>query len=61
LDDQRRSEMAAVLALAKERLKFTDEADILAQSLENRGFRPMDAVHFALASHRKDGVLRDMR
>ena len=52
-DNQRRSEMAAVLALAKECLEVTDEAESLAISFENRGVRPMDAVHLALASTAK--------
>lgn len=49
-DDQRRTEMAAILALSKERIEITDEAEKLAKSLENRGISPMDAVHLALAS-----------
>lgn len=55
-DNQRRSEMAAVLALAKERLVVTDEAESLAKSLENRAIRPMGAVHLALASTAKVGI-----
>lgn len=42
--------MAAVLALAKERLEFTDEAEVLAEFLEDHRISPMDAVHLALAS-----------
>ena len=49
-DDQRGTEVAAVLALAKEWIEINDEAESLAESLENRGIRPMDAVHLALAS-----------
>ncbi len=52
-DSQRRIEMAAVLHLAKERLEITNEAESLAKSLTNRGIRPMDAVHLALASTAK--------
>jgi predicted nucleic acid-binding protein len=39
-----------VLALANERLEINDEAEALAESLERRGLRAMDAVHLALAS-----------
>lgn len=49
-DDQRRSEVAAILSLAKERIEINDEAETLAEFLESRGVRPMDAVHLALAS-----------
>jgi predicted nucleic acid-binding protein len=49
-DNQRRTEVAAILALSKERIEITDEAEKLAESLENRGISPMDAVHLALAS-----------
>ncbi len=52
-DEQRRTEVAAVLALAKERLELTDEAEILAEYLEGRRISPMDAVHLALASTAK--------
>ena len=52
-DEQRRTEVAAVLALAKERLELTDEAEALAEFLEDRGISPMDAVHLALASTAK--------
>ena len=49
-DDQRRTEVAAILALSKEYIEITDEAEESAKSLENRGISPMDAVHLALAS-----------
>jgi predicted nucleic acid-binding protein len=49
-DEQRRTEAAAILALVKERLEVTDEAEALAEVLEGRGISPMDAVHLALAS-----------
>ncbi|NEX23102.1 type II toxin-antitoxin system VapC family toxin [Thiorhodococcus mannitoliphagus] len=49
-DVQRRSEVAAILDLSKERIEITDEAEKLAESLEIRGIRPMDAIHLALAS-----------
>lgn len=49
-DDQRRTEVAAILALSKERIEITDEAEKLAISLEKRGISPLDAVHLALAS-----------
>lgn len=52
-NEQRRSEMAAILALSKERIELTNEAETLAQSFENRGIKPMDAVHLALASTAK--------
>ena len=44
-DDKRRNEMMAVLALADERLEITDEAETLAESLENHGIEAIDAVH----------------
>lgn len=49
-DAQRRSEATAILALAKERIEVTDQVEKLAESFENHGIRPMDAVHLALAS-----------
>ncbi|MCP4288306.1 MAG: type II toxin-antitoxin system VapC family toxin [Gammaproteobacteria bacterium] len=52
-DEQRRTEVAAVLALAKERLEITDDAEALAGILEGHGISPMDAVHLALASTAK--------
>lgn len=52
-DERRRSEVVAILALAKERLELTDATVILAESLENLGVIPMDAVHLALASTAK--------
>jgi predicted nucleic acid-binding protein len=52
-DDQRRSEMAAIMALSAEHIELTDEAEKLAESFENHGIKPMDAVHLALASTAK--------
>lgn len=52
-DDQRRSEVRAVLDLTQEYLDITDEAEALALVLEGRGISPMDAVHLALASTAK--------
>jgi predicted nucleic acid-binding protein len=52
-DDQRRSEVRAVLDLTQEHLDITDEAEALALVLEGRGISPMDAVHLALASTAK--------
>ena len=49
-DEERRSEVMAVLALAHEYLEITEGAEVLAESLENSGISPMDAVHVALAS-----------
>ena len=51
--DLRRNEVFAVLALAKERIELTDATEVLAESLEKYGIRPMDAVHLALASTAK--------
>jgi predicted nucleic acid-binding protein len=50
-DDQRRSEVAAVLTLAKEHIEVDAEGESLAESFEAIGIRPMDAVHLALASN----------
>lgn len=47
---QRRTEADAILALARERLEISDEAEALALILENGGISPMDALHLALAS-----------
>lgn len=52
-DNQRRTEVTAILALSKERIEVTDEAEKLAESLVRRGISPMDAVHLALASTAK--------
>jgi hypothetical protein len=52
-NEVRRNEVMAVLALANERLEINDEAEGLAESLESRGVRSMDAVHLALASTAK--------
>lgn len=52
-DEQRRTEVAAVLGLAKERVDLSNEAEAFAEILEGRGIRPMDAVHLALASTAK--------
>ncbi len=49
-DKMRSNEIAAVLELAKERLELTDETINLAESFENKGIHPMDAIHLALAS-----------
>jgi len=49
-DESRRNEVFAVLALASERIDITDAVEILAESLEASGLRPMDAVHVALAA-----------
>jgi predicted nucleic acid-binding protein len=49
-DNQRRAEVAGILALSEERIEITDAAERLAESLESRGVGPMDAVHLALAS-----------
>lgn len=47
---QRRTEAVAILALARERLEISDEAEALALILEDGGISPMDALHLALAS-----------
>ena len=52
-DEVRRNEVMAVLALTNERLEINDEVEALAESLEIRGVRSMDAVHLALASTAK--------
>jgi len=40
----------AVLALARERLPISDEAQAHAESLEARGLGALDALHLAVAS-----------
>ena len=57
-DDVRRNEVMAVLALANERLEINDKAEALAESLESRGLRALDAVHLALASTAKADFFR---
>jgi hypothetical protein len=52
-DDQRRNEVAAILALPMEYAEVTDEAEKLAESFENRGIHPMDAVHRILRLHQQ--------
>jgi len=52
-DEQRRTEVLAALGLARERLEVTDEAEALAESLENQGIGAIDAVHLAVASATK--------
>jgi predicted nucleic acid-binding protein len=52
-DPTRRAEAEAVLTLASEHLKVTDPAEALALTFEQRGLRPMDAIHLALASTAK--------
>ena len=49
-DEQRRGEAMAVLALARERLPISDEAQAHAESLEARGLGALDALHLAVAS-----------
>ncbi len=50
VDEARQHEVSAMLALAGERLEVNDDVEALAESLEGRGARSMDAVHLALAS-----------
>ncbi|MDN5850421.1 MAG: PIN domain-containing protein [Nitrococcus sp.] len=52
-DETRRNEVLEVLALASERLLFTDNVEALALIFEQSGVRPMDAIHLALASTAK--------
>jgi len=52
-DEQRRTEVAAVLASTNEYPEITDQVETLAISLEVYGIGPMDAVHLALASTAK--------
>lgn len=49
-DETRRTEAVALLALAAERLRLSDQVEALAISFEQRGLRAMDAIHLALAS-----------
>lgn len=49
-NDERRSQVTAILSLTNEHVEMTQEAEILAESLEKDGVFPMDAVHLALAS-----------
>lgn len=49
-NDERRSQMAAILALANEYVEMTQGVEKLAESLEKEGIFPMDAIHLALAS-----------
>lgn len=52
-DEQRRTEVAAVLASTNEYLGITDQVEALAISMEDHGIASMDAVHLALASTAK--------
>jgi predicted nucleic acid-binding protein len=49
-DDGRRGEVTAILALANEDVRITEEVEALAKALESRGLRAIDAVHLAIAS-----------
>ncbi len=49
-DETRRTEVLALLTLATERLRITEEVEALALMFEQQGVRPMDAIHLALAS-----------
>lgn len=49
-NDERRSQVAGILALANEYVEVTQGVEKLAESLEKEGIFPMDAVHLALAS-----------
>ena len=49
-NDERRSQVTAILGLANEYVEMTQGVEILAESLEKGGLFPMDAVHLALAS-----------
>lgn len=49
-DEYRRNEAGSILKLSKECLEVTDEAELLAKSLESNGIKPIDAVHLAVAS-----------
>ena len=52
-DDARQTEVLGILAQANEYLGISERAEMLAESLENGGIFPMDAVHLALASTAK--------
>ncbi len=49
-NEERRGQMAAILALANEYVEMTPGVEQLAESLEKSGIFPMDAIHLALAS-----------
>ena len=49
-NNERRSQVTAILSLTNEYVEMTQEVEILAESLEKGGIFPMDAVHLALAS-----------
>ena len=49
-NDARRAEVMGILAQADEYLEISEGVIMLAESLENGGIFPMDAVHLALAS-----------
>ena len=49
-NEERRGQMAAILALANEYVEMTPGVEQLAASLEKSGIFPMDALHLALAS-----------
>lgn len=49
-NEERRGQMAAILALAHEYVELTPGVEQLAESLEKSGIFPVDAIHLALAS-----------
>ena len=54
-DEQRRYESLGLLSLSDERLTITEAVESMAETLEQQGIQPMDAIHLALASkHRVD-------
>jgi predicted nucleic acid-binding protein len=49
-DEMRKSEVMSIAVLSSEYLEVSDEVEVLALQLEQKGIRAMDAVHLALAS-----------
>lgn len=52
-DQGRKEEAMAILKLAKEIVRLTQETETLARRLEASGLKPLDALHLAFASTSK--------
>ena len=49
-DEARRCDATSLLSLAERRLLITNEAELLAEQIQEKGIAAMDAVHLAVAS-----------
>jgi predicted nucleic acid-binding protein len=52
-DQSRRKNALYILRIARETIELNQETEVLANSLESSGLKPMDALHLAFASAAK--------